>query len=64
MNKELKDKIDFILNSGMENSSKRIALNQLEKKYPQDLFIKTHLCKGCNSLSVEIWIKTKDKTLN
>jgi hypothetical protein len=39
------------------NEEARRLLNGLEKSYPQDVFIKTNLCEGCNKLHVEVWVK-------
>jgi len=37
---------------------KRILLNELEKEYPQEMFIKTHLCDNCEVMKIEDWLKT------
>ena len=63
MLEDVRDKIESILKSDMDNISKRKALNEIEKKYPQDLFIKTHLCNACNSMDIEIWVKEKQVSL-
>lgn len=42
---------------GFSNDDIRRLLNGIEKEYPQEVIIKTNLCKGCSKLSVEVWIK-------
>ena len=55
--KKIENKINDILNSSKSNQWKRDELNKLEKKYPQSLFIKTHLCDKCNTMKIEVWTK-------
>ena len=57
--KEVKD----VVNSHMVSDQKRKKLNEIEKKYPQDIFIKTNLCSRCNKFNVEVWVKEKLRVL-
>ena len=58
MNKtEISTVANRIINSTMGPEQKRVELNELEKLYPQSLFIKTHICKKCGELDTEIWLK-------
>ena len=59
-NKEnILEKIKGIVNSHIISEQKRKKLNEIEKRYPQDIFIKTILCSRCNKLEVEVWVKEK-----
>lgn len=51
--------IERIIDSQNTPERKRELLNQI-KEYPQELFIKTHLCDECKKLKVEVWIKSKE----
>ena len=48
---------DILNDSNDSNKGKRYRLNQIEKEYPQQIFIKTHLC-DCGKMSVEVWFKS------
>jgi len=56
--KEIYEKVRQIM-EGMtcSNEEKRRLLNKMEKEYPQNIFIKTHLCDMCKTMNVELWFK-------
>ena len=59
----VRGRIDSILSLDLNNKEKRKRLNDLEKLYPQNIFIKTHLCNKCDSMKIEVWIKDKEVEL-
>ena len=61
--KRVSKMVEDISTRSISSRDVRTLLNDLEKKYPQFLFVKTNLCDRCDSMKIEVWIKVKELTI-